>query len=355
MVKRSARKQRWSLGLIAFLFVAALLWSFVPPSSEWLERNYSRGLYPIIASVLVPITNAVPFSFTALLLVLVPLGWLVWSVVKLRGRRVLEWLWGSALLVLTIYLLFVVTWGANYGRTTIEAQVGLASAKASEDDLRRLVDTLEQTVRQNARAERDMAAARATLRASLIQTVRAFTGITPTLPAWPKLLPTGSLIRFGNASGVISPFTLEPHLDAALWETYSLAIGIHELAHIAGYAREADADFVAAVAGLRTEHPYARYAVALKLWSDAARQLPQTEYAKRLQALPQVARDDLESTLAPFLRYRLPAWIRGIQTQLYNRYLTSQGVSAGVGDYSRTTSLLIAAQRQRLLVFGPSN
>lgn len=354
MSKQPTQSSGW-LGLTTALLITALLWNFSPPSGEWLERNYSRGIYPVIAAVLVPVTGAVPFSLTALLLVLVPLGWLVWSGVKLRGRRVLEWLRGSALLGLTVYLLFVTTWGANYGRTPIEAQIGLSSTAAGEGDLRRLVDTLEQTVRQNAGADRDAAMARAALQASLIKTVREITGATPALPDWPKLLPAGSLIRFGNASGVISPFTLEAHLDAALWEPYGLAIGVHELAHIAGYAREADTDFVAAVAGLGADHPYARYAVALKLWSDAARQLPQTTYTQRLQSLPKIARDDLDATLVPFRQHRLPAWVRSIQRGLYDRYLTSQGVSAGVGDYSRTTSLLIAAQRQRLLIFGAQN
>jgi hypothetical protein len=62
--------------------------------------------------------------------------------------------------------------------------------------------------------------------------------------------------------------------------------------------------------------------------------------------LPQQARDDLEAMYEPFRRCRLPGWIQTLQTGLYDRYLTSQGVEEGVRDYSRTTTLLLAAQRQ---------
>ncbi|MDX2004021.1 MAG: DUF3810 family protein [Meiothermus sp.] len=344
MAARLARGFTLLLGVLVVGF--ALLWAFAPPGAEWIERHYSRGFYPWLASGLVPLAGAVPFSLAALVVVLVPAGWAVWSMGRLRRRRLLEWLGGSALLVATVYALFVLVWGANYGRLSIEAQMGLAAGAQNPQELGRLVERLGTLIARSASAKRDSGAARAALRASLVETVRGLTGVAPTLPDWPKTLPPGSLIRLGNASGVVSPITLEAHLDGALWEPFELAIGAHELAHIAGYAREADADLVAALAGLAAHDPYARYATALKLWAEAARQLPPERYAAALRALPGAARADLEASRAVFVRYRLPEWVRNLQTQLYDRYLTSQGVGAGVGDYSRTIGLLLDAVRQ---------
>lgn len=341
------RRRPWfSLTLTAILLVIILVWNLSRPSPAWVEERYSRGLYQSVAQSLVPITNSVPFSISAVLIIALPVLWLVWTVTRFRKGQFLKWLRRTIFFAVLLYALFMFTWGANYQRESIETQLGLNTASFSEDDLQTLVDKLSRLVQDHTEAERNVAEARASLRTSLIQTVETITGVTPTLPAWVKTLPPSSLIRAGNASGVISPFTLEPHVDGALYETYALAVGTHELAHIAGYAGEADADFIAALAGLNANNAYAQYAVALKLWNDAVAQLPQDKRAAAIQVLPQRARDDLEASYEPFRRYRLPAWIQNLQTGLYNRYLESQGVEEGVRDYSRTTTLLLAAQRQ---------
>jgi Protein of unknown function (DUF3810) len=323
-----------------------LIWNISKPSKPWVEENYSRGLYQSITQFLVPVSNSVPFSISALLLVILPSIWIVWTAHRFRKRQFFKWLRRTLLFATLIYALFMFNWGANYQRESIETQLGLDTAAFAENDLQTLVDRLSKIIQSNVDAQRNVEIAQTSLRTSLIQSVETITGITPTLPTWVKSLPSGSLILAGNASGVISPFTLEPHVDGALYEVYALAVGTHELAHIAGYAGEADADFVAALAGLGTDDPYAQYAVALKLWNDAVGQLPTDKRATAVQALPQQAKDDLEATYEPFRSYRLPAWIQHLQTGLYNQYLTTQGVEEGVKDYSRTTTLLLAAQRQ---------
>lgn len=343
-------KRRVNLGYIlaALLFLAIILWNVITPSPAWIEEQYSRNLYQTIAGFLVPITNSVPFSISAILLFLIPILWLVWTIWSFRQRRFLRWLWRTVLLAGILYTIFIFNWGINYGRESIETQLDLSTNSFAESDLQNLVDTLSKIIQDNVNAERDVIKARASLRTSLIETVETITGVTPTLPTWVKSLPAGTLIRAGNASGVIAAFTLEPHVDAALSEPYSLAVGTHELAHIAGYAGEADTDFIAALAGLNASDPYARYATALKLWNDAVRQLPEPQRTEAIAALPQLAREDLQAMYEPFQRYQLPAWIQNLQGSLYNRYLTSQGVEAGIQDYSRTTTLLLAAQRKGL-------
>lgn len=334
--------------LAALLFLAIILWNVAPPSPAWIEEAYSRNVYQTIANILVPITNSVPFSISAILLIVIPILWLAWTVWSFRQRRFLRWLWRTVVLAGILYAIFIVNWGINYGRESIETQLDLPKESFAESDLQNLVDTLSTMIQGNANAERNVIEARASLRASLIETVETITGRTPTLPTWVKSLPAGTLIRTGNASGVISPFTLEPHIDGALSEAYSLAVGTHELAHIAGYAGEADTDFIAALAGLNAADAYARYATALKLWNDAVRQWPEPQRTEAIAALPQLAREDLQAMYEPFQRYQLPAWVQNLQGSLYNRYLTSQGVEAGIQDYSRTTTLLLAAQRKGL-------
>ena len=331
------------LGLLALV-----LWFTAPSAPEGLERVYARGLYPRLAALLVPVGDALPFSLAALLAFALPLGVGAGVALRLRaGRpgRALE-LFLAALILGGVS--FVVLWGANYRRMSVETQFGLDPALAA-GSLGPLLDELARVIAATAAGERDEARAAASLRRSLQDTLEATTGLRPTLPERFKTLPPGLLIRLGGASGVMSPWTLEPHLDGALPEVSRLAIGLHELAHVAGYAGEADADFVAALAGLRATDLFGRYAVALRTFGEALAQLPAAERALWSGRLPEVARRDLARMAEPYARFRAPRVLGVWQRRLYDRYLRSQGVAAGVEDYSRALRLLLGAQRQGLL------
>lgn len=299
-----------------------------------------------------PLSNALPFSLAAILLVFLPLAWLGMLVMSFRARRFWQALalslWRTAVSVLLIAILFVLIWGANYQRESIETQFALSTPQVTEVDLERLLTDLTQIIVDTAGAERNEERAMASLIASLQATVSSLTGTLPPIPQKVKRLPEGSLILLGRASGVMSPWTLEPHVDAALPEISYLAIGAHELAHVAGYAGEADADFISAMAGLRADDPYARYAVALRFWQQAYWQLSPEKQAGFLAQLPDSSQEDLKEMLAPFQTYQMPRWIQDMQQRSYNSYLKSQGVEAGIKDYSRTIDLLVQAQKQGL-------
>ena len=349
-MKRTSR--RFLIG--ALVLASALLWAVSSPAPERVEALYSRSFYPALAKALVPLTNSVSWSWGGILVVTLPLLSLAWLALSWRRRRTaLSWavgtLWRVSVTLGVVYLLFISLWGANYRRTSIETQFTLSEAATTEAEVLAFVELLGDIITREADAPRDEAQALAALSASLKTVVTEVTGVTPTLPERVKRLPAGSLLLSGRATGVVSPLTLEPHIDGALPSVFYLAVGAHELAHVAGYAAEADADFIAAVAGLRAEDPFARYATALRLWQSAVWQLPAGEQRRLYGELPSVAQGDLEAVQSALARYQLPQVLTDLQRRTYDRYLKAQGVEAGVADYSRTTQLLIAAQRQGIL------
>lgn len=335
---------RQKLGTALLFAAAALLlaWFALPPQG-WLERAYARGLYPALAQGVVPLTDALPFSLALLLAFALPLGWLGALSWRLRQRR-----WRDALVLslawsLLLALWFVVLWGANYRRASVEALLALPEPESEQVRLEPLLAVLEDLLRRDASAERDEARALAALSASLQSRTFELTGVRPVLPARLKLVPAGWLLRLGGAAGVMSPWTLEPHVDAALPGFGRLAVGVHELAHVAGFAGEADAELMAALAGFAAEDGYARYAVALRLYLTVLAELPPQERRGRLGALPAQVRADVAAWQAPFVRYRPSAPLAALQRRVYDGYLRSQGVSEGVGDYSRAVRLLASS------------
>ncbi len=347
---------RVHLGFISLviLFLFLLWWFFFTPSSSLVERVYSQGFYAWLASWWVPLSNASSFSWAALLLTVLPLAYLLMVFLSFRSKI----FWRGLFLVLSrsmasviiIAAWFVVTWGANYQRDSIETQMNLQTDAATQTDLEELLNALTIIIQETVTADRNEQEATQAIRSSLEETVETLTGTRPTLPDNVKRLPSGSLILLGRASGIMSPWTLEPHIDGALPSLSYVAIGAHELAHVAGYAGEADADLISAIAGLNAKNDFANYAIALRFWQSAIWQLPPDKQLSFRDQLPQQAKKDLEAMNAPYLKYQVPRFIQRIQQQSYDSYLKAQGVSSGIQDYSRAVDLLIKAQKQGLVL-----
>lgn len=342
--------------LLGTLLIGLSVWWLVSsPSQATVEALYSRSLYPTFAKLIVPLTNSVSLSLAGSLLLLLPLLWLLglrigWRRRESGSRWLLRSVWGTVVGAAVIFLLFVSLWGGNYQRLPIETLFALPDTLPIQDDLVVLTDTLMTTIQANVTAPRRHDVALASVAAAMQQLVFEITKVTPTLPEGVKRVPPGSLIRLGSASGVVSPWTLEPHVDGALPDISYVAVGAHELAHIAGFAGEADADFVSALAGLRATDGFARYAVALSLWRLAVVQLPPQAQRTYFEQLPNRAKRDLEAMAEPYERFQPPRFVVNLQRRSYDRYLKVQGVEEGIADYSRIINLLIAAQKNGLLI-----
>lgn len=337
---------------------AVLLWTLLPPPRAIVETLYSRGLYRAVASIVVPAVDLVPFSvsFASLGALGVGLPFIFWRSWR-AGRRadstarriLLGWLEGAAMAFIFSYALFLFVWGAGYQRERLQDSLGLAGAEASLDDVRRWVAGLLAGIERDdpPPGERDGVAALDSLRRSLASFVEEREGVSPALPRRVKRLPAGSLLSWGT-SGVTVPFFLEPHVDGAEPEAIFLFIAAHELAHVAGYCGEADADLAAAISGLRADHPYARYAVSLLLFGKFIADLPVGERVEAVLKLPPAAREDRQAARSAAARHRIERLARA-QDAVYNAYLRSHGVKDGMREYSFVVRLLVAAEKKGIV------
>src|SRR5690606_5910164 len=112
-----------------------------------------------------------------------------------------------------------------------------------------------------------------------------------------------SMLRFGF-SGFVVPWLLEPHVDPGLPTAALVGVALHELAHSAGYAREAEAEAVALVAGLSCEDPSARYAAALRSAASLAARLASGDRAAYVAAWPEGAVEDQRQAAEAAASYR---------------------------------------------------
>jgi hypothetical protein len=332
------------------LTVIGAAWLVLPVPSQLVEDVYSRKIFPVLSSVIVRVFDLVGFSVVGVMLIVVPIL-LIFLVVRIWrsrqsrfGKVRLDLLWRVPLGLLAFYGLFVLLWGANYRRLPIEQILNLPVNTITASDLEKLASDLVTVMQKNANAPRDSVKAFASLRASLEKEVEGINGVKPVLPLQVKSPPAGWLLLL-ETSGVISPLTLEAHVDAALPEPFFLATAAHELAHTAGFAGEADTDLLAALAGLHADDPYAKYTIAITYYARVSGDLSDAARKRLAAKLPARALEDFKSLREVYAAHQNPIAAQ-VSRLVYNKYLESQGVSAGIRDYSRVTKLLSAARAQ---------
>lgn len=322
---------RWWFWALVGLAAQLAPW---PPTVA--DALYLRGTLPALSRLTAPLVSAVPMSVTAgvLLLGLALLAaLLLWPGGVKRTGRALGW----AVAVLLVAFPFV--FGLGYRTsplTAAEAAEPEAYTSARDVVLARLRDTASPGRAALASSELDGPALSACV-ADAVASLRD--GPAPALPSRVKLLPPGALLTAGFA-GIASPWLLEPHVDAGLPPASATVVALHELAHTAGFAREAEAEAVALLAGITCDDPAATYAASLRAASRLGSTLPPAERQAYVAAWPLGATEDLAAAAEAAARYRLPALAAAVE-RTYDAYLVSQGTPGGMADYDRSTDALV--------------
>lgn len=339
--------------LVLLAGVAALL----PLPASLVDRLYGRGIYPPLQALVTSLSNLAPIALFDLVIVGAA-AWLLWTWWRGLGALVTRRAWAptgralvtTASLSAAIYLWFLAVWGLNYARPPLEVRLALPAATPSASDVAVLLDQSvaeANTLYRDAHhvegfvpysAEHSVAAA--------LHAVEARHGRPrPTVPGTPKPTLLAPYFRMAGVDGLTAPMALETLLNPDLTGPERPFVLAHEWAHLAGYAPEADANFVA---WLVTQEPGiaapTRYSGVLFLLSEAARQVPAEVRRAHLAALGAGPRQDL-ADIASRMASRVDL-VERVGWRVYDSYLRSQGVAEGVRSYSRVVELIVRARRQ---------
>lgn len=326
----------WPAGLLALNFVLALGW----PSA--LLRLWFSRLWPAWSAGWQAVQQWLPFPAAFIVLPLVLAGLTVVPLLAARQQP------GKGLWLLSLGLVLVISWvqlgwGLNYLRTPLAQSLQLQGG-TSPEQRRALAAYLAAVLQSTASAERDVAAGVSSGARELEQLLGPL-GHPGRLTQPPAHVPTGSLLRFGVA-GSLFPLTLEAFVDPGLADWQQVIIGIHELSHVHGIAREDDAVLAAAIAGLRSSDPFTRYAAALDSFSRL--ELPRAELQELLATLPERVSADLTAAADGSRRWRSET-LAGLQAAVFGLWLRLQGSEGGLADYSVGASRLPLALEAGLL------
>ena len=339
------------VAIVAFAVVMAV----VPMPRAIVEAVYSQGAYPVVRRLVTGVSSLTDLVLFDLLLIggLVALpAWWMWRLSRSRGGRlrVLASLAGRTMAVAaTLYLVFLATWGMNYRRMSLAAGLGYADSRVTQpvlesltvaaiEHLNRLYDsTQDQTWPQLADLPVRLGAP--------FERVQQWLGVSPVTPG---LVPRRSVLtpyfRRAGVDGMVDPFFLQILVNEAVLPFERPVVTAHEWAHVAGFAHEAEANFVAWLTCLEGDD-----AMRYSAWSFLVPRL--------LAALPDAPRQRLSAALGPgpradfaAVRARLSRTIPIVQRnarRLNDRYLKANRVASGVASYGEVLQLAVGTDLGR--------
>jgi Protein of unknown function (DUF3810) len=255
-----------------------------------------------------------------------------------RGWRALGFaIFDVAALAGAYALAFEASWGWNYARSPLEARTAYKSSRvnpAAIERLRALVIAQLNRLAPSAHLGSGAFDANALHAAWLPVVVRLGDTWQPAVGPPKTALADAYMVATG-VSGFTNPYTHEVELASdLLWfeRPFSLA---HEWSHVAGFAREDEANYIAAVTCLRDPDPVAQYSGWLGLFLYLPP--PKRPYARR-QFIRPVIEDFLAIRKRNFLRINRS--LAHISWNAYNAYLKSNRVASGVANYGEVTRLI---------------
>ena len=322
---------------ITWAVVAVALAAAIAPIPPGLvERWYSRGLYPPLQRVLTGVSNRVPFALFDLLCVAATI-----AVALLLYRRVRAGGWrrgglASAVGLLraasVVYLVFLATWGLNYRRVPLYDKVQFTPGRITRDAAVALGDRGVRELNRLYRAAHEHPVPLPALAAAVDDALRALGGRGGLVVGRPKATLLGGYFHQTAVAGMTDPFALETLIAPDLLDVERPFVIAHEWAHLAGYADEAEANFVAWLACMRAGDA-AQYSAWLALYGSVPKSPPP------VTSLDPGPRIDLYAIWYRYSQTSRP--LRFAAREAYDKYLKANRVQAGVVSYDLVVQLIL--------------
>jgi hypothetical protein len=324
-----------------WLALAAAAAAVVPLPPAVVERWYSAGVYPRLQRVVTPLTNVVPFALLDLAAILLLAAGLAACVVRWRARgarRAASGLGGDLLRASAIaYLAFVAMWGLNYRRVPLEAKLAYEPGRVTREAARQFAATAIGLANAGYGAAHAALPRREALERGFAETVRALGADGPVAIGRPKRSLLQLYFRYAAIDGMTDPWFHEIVLNPDLLEAERPFVLAHEWAHLAGYADEAEANFVAWLSCLRSDGP-GRYSAWLTAYQHGVSVLTRAE-RRALPPLGDGPRQDLRAMAERYQRSS-PA-VREAARQAYDSYLRANRVTEGIESYGLVLRLML--------------
>jgi len=330
----------------------------------WIEEYYSRRVFLPIRALFDIFFGWLPFPLIYVFIIL--LGIWLWKSLQQIGRHSPHWPTrllhaglGFTAFVSAVIFAFMFLWGFNYGRVSMEDQLGIDPQPLNKEEIwTALQAETEEVVALRAQIPSATAAALARsqlppgLEKKLRQSLKTWLHENG-FPAWSnarahKIYPKGIFMRF-SSSGLYFPFTGQGQVDAGLHPLQWPYVMTHEMGHAYGFGDEGTCNFLAYVACAASDDPVIAYMGRLAYWRTLATSYLRYEreaYQAFRADLPEGMQADLDAINDNLRAY--PDIMPKVRYAAYDAYLKAQGIKEGMLNYSRVM-MLVKAWKEKVV------
>ena len=337
------RRHAGTLVLVAIAAAAAI----VPLPPDRIEQLYSRGVYPAVQHKLTLLTNLVPIALLDVAIALLVLA-LVWvSAVRVRrvgwrgaaGRTLVTLIRVSAV----VYLAFLALWGLNYRRVPLERKLDYDRVRMTRESVLAFANRAAQSVNAGYQAAHASRVSLAELQYDFWDAESKLGSGGLTELGVPKRSLLTLYFKRAAIDGMTDPIFLEIIINPDVLDIERPMVVAHEWGHLAGYANESEANFIAWLTCVRGEVP-AQYSAWLSAYEHAMRALPRADRSA-VTPLESGPREDLRAMAARYARSS--PIVRKAAESVYDEYLRANRVPEGIGSYDAVLRLMIGTRFDR--------
>jgi uncharacterized protein DUF3810 len=328
----------------AAVVVVALICAVAPFPAETIEGLYSTDWYLRIQNVLTTASNTIPIAWLdiAVACLLIAAIELVISRTRVLGpkRAFTRNLMTAAGAAAWLYLLFLLLWGLNYRRVPLEQKLDYEQSRLTREAAIEFTNGAVAQVNAVYTAAHATAFTRDALEASFADTQIALGATRLAVPGVPKRSLLNYYFRRAAIDGMTNPYFLEVIVNPDVLEVERPFVVAHEWAHLAGYANEEEANFLAWLTCVRGNAPqqYSGWLAAYQLGMTA---VPRADRST-ISALDEGPRKDLEAIAARYMKSS-PA-VRRAARGAYDEYLKANRVGEGIASYDAVVRLMIGVR-----------
>jgi len=363
--------------LLLFIPISLLILLLVQSNDQIAEYVFARGLYKWLSQGVSLLMGIFPFSIMEVEIVAVPIltmvivirfiGKLMYRIYKKQGN--IAYVLSRAILnvacTLSILMfLFVIFAGVNYYRYSFTSYSKLIIRNSSVEELYSLCQELADEaadIRAQLRIQGDTEDENGVLQLSKTSwrevsktAEESFEKIAEEYPVLggfygdPKPVVFSRFMSKMEITGIFWPFTMEANANVDATE-YSVPAAMgHELAHLRGFMREDEANFIAYLVCKQSDSLYFQYSGVMLALSYAGNELYRQD-----EGLYQQVRETYNIGMRADLREEYYYWkqfedtvISTVSNSMNDTYLKANNQDDGVKSYGRMVDLLLAEYRK---------
>ena len=366
--------------VLLFIPLGIILNEWAKSSAFIAEELFAKRIYKVISQGMGVLTGWIPFSIAELLVVVGPLVLVfllarqmirvirVKKLVKeeqknigqIRFVLIMTALQNLLCLVSIIFFVYILLCGINYHRYSIQHYLGLSVENSSVEELEGLLIELadratflrthltedEDGVYVLPMTKKELGKEAKKAYENLAKQYEIFEGHYPV----PKHVLFSKLMSYTQITGVFTCWTMEANVNIDI-SPYSVGSTMcHELAHLHGFMREEEANYISYIACLASDCIDLQYSGTMLALIYTGNAL----YRKDAERYFEVYKNHYSEAVARDLIANNEYWDKFEDTKVAetaekvnNTYLKANNQTDGTQSYGRVVDLLLAEYRQR--------